>query len=128
MGPTVETSAFNTVDVRKFTSQSGGQSCIYDFNSLISQLCHYYAIASEKFICFLWSVVDGRMMKRKPCFWRNMLQSGSCTRLPVLNYTQLRLSALPSLPETPFVDSVLSVKQLAPEGGRRGDGIFLITS
>lgn len=102
------------VDVRNFTSESGGRGCIYDFNSLISRLCHYYAIASEKFICFLWSAVDGRMMKHKPCFWRNAPQSGPCTRLPALDYNwaPARCCAQPHLGQTekPRVDGVSSVE------------------
>lgn len=58
------------------------------FNSLISQLCHYYTIARETFICFLWTVVDGCMMKHKPWFWRNAAQSAARTRLPALHFTR----------------------------------------
>lgn len=93
-----------------------GKDWIYDFNLLISPLCHYYAIASETFICFLWSAVDGRMMKHKPCFWRNMLQSGPPrTRLPALDSPHLEQ-------QRSLVQTLSRVAQLAPEneGGCAG--------
>lgn len=78
------------VDVRNFTSRSGGrEQYLRLFNLLISRPWRYYAHASEKFICFLWSAVDGRLMKHKPCFCRNTLQSGADTRLPALKYAPL---------------------------------------
>lgn len=64
------------------------------------------------------------MKKHKPCFWRNMLQSGPYTRLPALTYTQLQFSALPQIIlgnwDLP-VDSVLSVKKPALQY-REGEG------
>lgn len=115
--PTVE---YSTQKGISHLSQ-GAELYLRLFNSLISQLCHYYAIASEKFICFLWSAVDGRMMKHKPCFWRNMLQSGPRTLLPALNYTRLRLGQR----EAPLWTVCWVLSSWLQ---RVGEGIFLITS
>lgn len=108
-------------------SVSGHELYLWLFNSLISQLRHYHAIASEKFICFLWSAVDGHKKKYKPCFWRNMLQSGPNTRLPALTYTQLQFSAHIILGnQDPCVDSKLSKRKMYKKGkGGWVKGYFL---
>lgn len=90
------------------------------FNLLIRQLCHYFTIPGVKFIWFLWSVVDGCIMKHKPCFWRTRCNQGKTPKsLPALHHTQSLVASPASFPAgiRSGADEVMSFLLLARNCG-----------